>query len=111
MPHRAGLGGAPRILGVRSPLCLDGPCQPRHPVEALRAGPPQRAVWTTPEESLTVWFARLELPEEFHAGIDNNNVDIVDFVFSERRFEGIAPADISKAHHVRGYLLQSDGHD
>ena len=35
--------------------------------------------WKSPEESLTVWFARIELPEEFHAGFDNNNdVDIVD---------------------------------
>ena len=41
--------------------------------------------WKTPEESLTEWFARIELPNEFQAGIDNNNVDIVDFVFSERR--------------------------
>ena len=61
--------------------------------------------WKIPEESLTVWFARIELPEEFRAGIDNNNVDIMDFVFSERRTEGTAPADIAKAHHIRGYLL------
>ena len=63
--------------------------------------------WRTPEESLTASFARIELPEEFHAGIDdNNNADIVDFVFSELRIEWNAPAEISKAHHVRGYSLQ-----
>ena len=39
------------------------------------------------EESLTVWFARIDLPEEFRAGIDHND-DIVDFVFGERRIEG-----------------------
>ena len=45
--------------------------------------------WKTPEESLTEWFARIELPEEFRAGIDNiNNVDIVDFVFSKHRIDG-----------------------
>ncbi|MFM7981328.1 MAG: hypothetical protein ACKPKO_18630, partial [Candidatus Fonsibacter sp.] len=63
--------------------------------------------WKIAEESLTVWLARIEVPAEFHAGVDNNNADIVDFIFSERRNEGTAPADISKAHHVRGYLLQA----
>ena len=63
--------------------------------------------WMTQEESLTEWFARIELPEEFRAGIDNNSVDIVDFVFSERRLAGTAPADIPKANHIRGYLLQA----
>ena len=63
-------------------------------------------VWRNQEESLTAWFARIELPEEFHAGTDDNNVHMVDFTFSERRIEGTAPAEISKAHHVRGYLLQ-----
>ena len=47
-------------------------------------------VWRTKDESLTKWFARIELPEEFRAGIDNNNADIVDFVFSERRIERAA---------------------
>ncbi len=48
----------------------------------------------TPEESLIEWFARIELPEEFQAGIDNNNLDIVDFVFGERRIEGTAAPDL-----------------
>ena len=59
--------------------------------------------WKTSEESLIEWFARIELPEEFQAGIDNNNVDIVDFVFSELRIEGVAAPDLSKAHHMHSY--------
>ena len=46
------------------------------------------------------------MPEEFRVGIVSNNVDIVDFFFSERRIEGAAPADIAKARHIRCYLLQ-----
>ena len=42
--------------------------------------------WSTPEESLAAWFARIELPEEFHAGIDHN-VDIMDFTCSKQRVE------------------------
>ena len=48
VPHRAGLGGAPHTWVVRSPLCWDGLCQPRHPVETLHAGPLQRAVLEDP---------------------------------------------------------------
>ena len=42
--------------------------------------------WSTPEESLTAWFARIELPEEFHARIDHNS-DIVDFTCSKQRIQ------------------------
>ena len=50
-------------------------------------------------------MARVDLPEEFRTGIDNND-DIVDVVCGERRIEGTSPEDMSKAHKVRGYLLQ-----
>ncbi|MFM7985775.1 MAG: hypothetical protein ACKPKO_41320, partial [Candidatus Fonsibacter sp.] len=61
--------------------------------------------WKIAEEPLTMWLARLEVPEEFHAGVDSNNVVIVDFIFCERRIDGATAADMFKAHHVRGYLL------
>ncbi len=50
------------------------------------------AYWTIAEELLTVWcFARIEVPEEFHAGVDDNNVDIMACIFSGRRIEGLRP--------------------
>ena len=55
-------------------------------------------------EPLTTWWARIDLPEEFRNRIDNNT-DIVDFVFSERRIETTLAEDFPKARHMRGYLL------
>ena len=47
--------------------------------------------WQISEESLIEWIARIELTEEFQAGINRiNSVDIVDFIFSERRIESTA---------------------
>ena len=54
---------------------------------------------------MTTWWARIELPEKFLKKIDDNP-DIVDFVFSERRIEGLSAEDLQKAHHMRGCLLQ-----
>ena len=69
-------------------MCWDGHCQPRHPVQALYADPLQRAVLEVRGGGpLTTWWARIELPEEFPNRIDDN-LDIVDFVFSERRIDG-----------------------
>ena len=56
-------------------------------------------------EPLTTWWARIDLPIELLNPIDDNP-DIVDFVFSERRIEGLSAEDLQKAHHMRGYLLQ-----
>ena len=91
------LGGtcptAPASVVLRTPwlfdLCCIGMASASHDIRLRRFTLVLLNVpfWKTPEESLTEWFARIELPEEFQAGIDNNNVDIVDFVFSERRIE------------------------
>ena len=56
-------------------------------------------------ESLTTWWARIALPEELRNSIDDDP-DIVDFVFSVRRIEGLSAEDLPKAHHMRGYLMQ-----
>ena len=57
-------------------------------------------------ESLTTWWARIALPEELRTSVDDDDFDIIDFVFSERRIEGLSAEDLPKAHHIRGYLLQ-----
>jgi hypothetical protein len=56
-------------------------------------------------ESLTTWWARIALPEELRTLIDDD-LDIIDFVFSERRIASHWVDDLQKARHMRGHLLQ-----
>ena len=77
------LGGAcptaPASVVLRTPWLFDlrcvGMASASHDIRLRRSTLVLLIVhfWRTQEESLTEWFARIELPEEFRAGIDNNN--------------------------------------
>ena len=99
-------GGAPHTFVP--PLCV-GMASSSHDIGFKRATLILFNVpyWKCEEgESLTTWWARIALPEELRTSIDDDDPDIIDFVFSERRIEGLSAEDLPKAHHMRGYLLQ-----
>ena len=58
------------------------------------------------QETLPEWWARIGLPASAEITF-GRNPQIVDFVFSERRIEGLGAEDLQRAHHFRGYLVQT----
>ena len=93
---KSSLGGAcptaPASVVLRAPWLFDlgcvGMASANHNIRLRRSAVVllEEPFWRTPEESLTAWFVRIELPEEFHAGIDHN-VEIVYFACNRQRIE------------------------